>query len=477
MGDRKEGSDTFHADADQIATVRSYAKALGFNIHVLPAELSVSGGKPIEERPSLKAAIEGVESGKYDGIVVAYLSRLTRSRSGLEIWDRVEAAGGHVHSAAENLDTSTPNGRFVRDIHLANAVREREEHVERFKNRREAATAAGIWQRRQMPLGYSKDPVTRRLIPNDDAVAVVQAFKDAAGGRSKSAIARDLNMTPGGARAMLRNRVYLGELKVGEHVNSAAHPPLVDETLFLSAQSKGTRHARKIGEGPALLAGLVRCAGCGHLMPRSINFRQSAYVCSRNHSGQRCPQPASISLNKLDAHVTEIALQELQNIRAVGGAENERVDEARETLEAAKTELATYITSVSAADIGAGLFKQGAAARQSAVEDAQADLQRALEGMTLPMELDGVEAWDKLDIAARNSLLRFALDCVNVRSAGGQRNAPLEDRVRVIRDGSYPMPVKRGSAPLGIVPVPFPDHDSPVVLRVQERKLETQRAA
>src|SRR4051812_25209016 len=106
MGDRQAGSETFHADRDQIADVERYAQNHGASVEFMPPELSVSGGKPIQDRPSLLAAIEGVESGRYTGIVVAYLSRLTRSRSGIEIWDRVERAGGHVHCAAENLDTS-----------------------------------------------------------------------------------------------------------------------------------------------------------------------------------------------------------------------------------------------------------------------------------------------------------------------------------------------------------------------------------
>jgi DNA invertase Pin-like site-specific DNA recombinase len=65
------------------------------------------------------------------------MSRLSRSRSGIQIWERVEAAGGRLHCAHEDRDTSTPIGRLIRDIHLANAVREREEHAERHARRRE----------------------------------------------------------------------------------------------------------------------------------------------------------------------------------------------------------------------------------------------------------------------------------------------------------------------------------------------------
>lgn len=68
-------------------------------------------------------------------------------REQLAVWDRVEAAGGRIVAAQEDLDTSTPNGRFIRTLMLANAERELEEHAERFENLRRWATTAGIWQR------------------------------------------------------------------------------------------------------------------------------------------------------------------------------------------------------------------------------------------------------------------------------------------------------------------------------------------
>jgi len=138
------GGDSLHADEEQVHEIERYASAHHARVEFMPPELSVSGGKPIDERPSLRAAIEGVERGDYTGVVVAYLSRLSRSRSGLEIWERVERAGGRVHCAHENLDTSTPNGRFIRDIHLANAVREREEHA-RSEERRVGKECRSRW--------------------------------------------------------------------------------------------------------------------------------------------------------------------------------------------------------------------------------------------------------------------------------------------------------------------------------------------
>src|SRR4051794_32706658 len=97
MGARRSGADDFHSERDQIAAMRQAVEKIGGTLAVLPSELDVSGGLPLEQRPSLRAAVEGVESGLYGGVVVAYQSRLGRDVEQEEaVWRRVEAAGGHI---------------------------------------------------------------------------------------------------------------------------------------------------------------------------------------------------------------------------------------------------------------------------------------------------------------------------------------------------------------------------------------------
>lgn len=469
MGDRRAGADDFHADEDQVREIERYAKRFGAEVELLPPELSVSGGKPIDERPSLRAAIEGVEAGRYTGIVVAYLSRLTRSRSGLEIWDRVEAAGGHVHSAQENLDTSSPSGRFIRDIHLANAVREREEHVDRFEGRRRAATHAGIWQRRQTPIGYRRDPTTRKLVPDEQAELVRAAFRDRAAGRRRIVeIADDLGMTASGVRAMLRNRVYLGELRVGQHINEAAHEPIVTAEEWQAVQSQ-PRPPRAPALGIALLAGLARCQACGHVMTRGGNGPHRGYVCFGRSSAGRCPAPASITARVLEQHVTAIALAELDRVALTASDTATGADNARERLQVAETELVGYLAAVSVNDVGVEAFGAGARVRREAVEDARDELQRRAAVRPVAPRFDwGREAWDALDAHERNTVLRALLEVVIVRRAGGRgARVPIGDRVRVIAHGAgLDLVERRAGAAAGIRPLPFPDFGGEHVLGV-----------
>lgn len=243
--------EAFRSPGDQAAAIEGWAARRGERVVVLPAELDESGGR--RDRPVLERALAGIEEGEYRGLVVAYLSRASRStRHLLELWDRVEAAGGEVHAVAERLDASTPAGRLTRTMLAAIAEHELDLHRERFEGLRASATAAGIWQRRQTPRGYVRG-ADRRLEPDGDAGLVVSAFRARAAGAAIVDVARLLGMTPSGARQLLANRVYIGELRVGAHTNPAAHPALVEPGLFDAVQALRRVRGARGGRAPALL--------------------------------------------------------------------------------------------------------------------------------------------------------------------------------------------------------------------------------
>jgi DNA invertase Pin-like site-specific DNA recombinase len=468
MGDRKAGAPNVHADREQVEDVRAEAERMRVPLRLLPPELDVSGGVPLKDRPSLRDAVEGVEAGRYSGIIVSYLSRLGRSvREQLAVWDRVESAGGRIVVVRERIDTSTPNGRYVRTILLANAERELEEYAERFANLREWATSAGIWQHRQTPRGYSRDPNTRRLVPDELADEVRRAFARRGASESILAIAHDLTMTPNGVRALLRNRVYLGELRVGRHVNPSAHPPLVTEDMWLAAQRARAPRPPRSDEPVALLAGLVRCASCGHLMTRGRSGGQRTYTCPTHHSAGTCPRPAAITLHLLDDHVSAIALAELAHFRASATGSDRPLRSARRAVREAEQELAAYLDAVAAAGLSPGQYADGARKRREAIEEARERLATLLERERTKVDGDPLTAWRKMNQAQRNRLLRSLIEAVIVVPVGRGRRVPVDERARVVGHGAGLVERYRGGGvPLPIRALDFPDRDDPIVLGV-----------
>lgn len=435
---QREG--TYHGDQDQLQDVERYCRDRGLTFVLLPPELDVSGGLPIEKRPSLKAAVEGCEAGVYSGIVAANLKRLTRSRSGQEIWARVEAAGGSVHTAAEAIDTSSPNGRFMRDVFLADAVREREEHSERHAKRRAATVEAGMWRQHQLPLGYEfAGPavggefrgVARRLVPSKDAELVQWAFRQRAAGTPLVKIAERLGMTPSGTRHLLRNRIYLGELRDGDTVNVGACEPLVDRGTFEAARVDASRPARRVEDGPALLAGIVRCAGCGHVMTRG-RTATIVYRCGGLHSGGRCPAPASVTCHLLDGYVEGIALAEFERADVIRG-DGDALERASRELEDAEQDVAAFLRYASPRDPG---FEDALNEHRARADGVRERFQRAMALNPTGGPRTLADAYREGDVSERNRLLRGLLEAVVVTRAGRGRRVPVADRVDVFGFGA-----------------------------------------
>lgn len=459
--------DRFRSPTDQAQAIKDWARRRGEPVILLPPELDESGGRA--DRPILTDAVRRIEAGEYRGLVVAYLSRAGRSvRHMLELWDRIERAGGEIHAVAENIDTTTPAGRLTRTMLAAIAEHELDLHRERFEALRAEATKAGIWQRRQTPRGYRRDPRTRRLVPDRDAPLVRRAYAARLAGASWSELARMLGMTAAGAQRLIANRVYLGELRVGRHINPRAHPPLVDAEIWHAAQRTTVARPPRSGR-LALLAGLVRCAGCGHMMSRSDQKRAVVYACHGWHSAGRCPAPASITMRRLDEHVEPIALAALARLQASSTHDDRALKQARAALREAEAELAAYLEAVSAADIGPEAFAAGAKLRRQRVDTARARLARLIAAAPAgAVSGDIIERWPTLTVEQRNHLLRHLIEAVLVRKAGRGVLLPPAQRVRIVAHGvGLVRPYKGGGGPMPIQPIWIDDPDDPRTLRMQ----------
>jgi DNA invertase Pin-like site-specific DNA recombinase len=115
VGDRSE---ELRSPEIQRARIAAFVAAHELELEQTEPELDVSGSKL--SRPILDAILERIEAGELAGLIVAELSRLARLKPGdrVRLFERVEAAGGSILSAAENIDPSTPQGRFARDTIL-----------------------------------------------------------------------------------------------------------------------------------------------------------------------------------------------------------------------------------------------------------------------------------------------------------------------------------------------------------------------
>jgi DNA invertase Pin-like site-specific DNA recombinase len=84
------------------------------------------------ERPELQRILETVQEG--DTVIVESISRFARNTKDLlELVDKLEQKKVEFISRKENIDTSTPSGKFMLTVFAAMAQMEREIIVERIR--------------------------------------------------------------------------------------------------------------------------------------------------------------------------------------------------------------------------------------------------------------------------------------------------------------------------------------------------------
>src|ERR1700751_4290393 len=116
QGDREDGN--FHSPKAQLAKAKLWSKDQGNRVVDAFEEIDVSGKLPLARRPGLLRAIEMVEAGDADHIVVAYFDRLVRSlKVQLEVIERVEQAGGEIYAIDHGrLTKGTAGARVGKNI-------------------------------------------------------------------------------------------------------------------------------------------------------------------------------------------------------------------------------------------------------------------------------------------------------------------------------------------------------------------------
>ena len=388
--------------------------------------------------------------------MVAKIDRFARSLSGaLEAIHRLDEAGAEFASVQDGIDPSTPAGKMLHRLLLVLAEFELDRVRENWRIARDRAVARGVHISAIVPAGYERGS-DGRLEPDRFAPAVRRAFELRAGGETWAAIARHLNRAGvpnrrGGAQwtaatiqHMLESRTYLGEAHHGEFVNEQAHEPIVDRYTFEAAQgAKGLPAIRS--PRPALLAGLLRCAGCSYLMrPDSTRQRggerQRMYRCRGEYGAGTCGNRSAALAKTIEPLVESRFFAAAGKLVATGGAPLTQRAELRRAVEVAEAELATYRDDERIiAALGPDRFVEGLRVRAESVEHAYravAAVETQADDMPSSVELQAV--WPDLSIPEKRKLLAAVFDSVFVRRSPKRAYSPIEERVAFFVRGEGP---------------------------------------
>lgn len=450
-GERED--DRFRSPEFQLDAIERAADAAGRRLQRFEPEIDVSGSRA--RRPILEAIVEAIERGELGGVMVAKLDRLSRLRpiDRITLFERIEGAGGVILSASENLDVSTPEGRFARDVFLGVARLEWERKAEGFATAKRAAVERGAKIASVAPFGYRFGEGHRLEPVAGDRDVVVELFEARAAGASRGELLELFETRTGRSShrstiaTMLRNRSYLGEVHYGRSseqlANLDAHEAIVDVDLFEAVQAVDAARSTGTGSGgkpKSLLAGVARCANCGRglISSRTGSQRRRAYKCAND--AKHCSARAHIDAELLDAFVVEGVLEwagpaadQLVELELELGAQTPRIVLEHQLAEARRV-LVEYEADVERElEVGAEAYAAGRRARVELVAKREAELAAAgaesaveLARTTLRAELAG----DELSLIERRRLLAIALDEVVVRRTP-RRGAPAVERAEL----------------------------------------------
>lgn len=309
----KEGDEETLARHKRILTDLAARKGL----FVAEIYQEVVSGETIEARPEIQRLIKDCYAGKYRGIIIVEVTRLSRGNQGdaQTIMDCLKYANRNngllvitptkVYDVAHNSDDEE-----YMEFELFMSRREYKMIKKRMDRGRKQAVVEGNYMGSYRPYGYDilKTRNSRTLIPNAEEAPIVKQIFEWAVEKNWSAgkIARTLTTmgvptyrqepewSDGTVKTILMNPTYMGKVRWNDRmqvktmVNGelvASRPrgnhtehymeydgkhkqhALVDEATFKAAKSKyysdRTKAEFKL-QNP--LAGLFRCANCGKMM-------------------------------------------------------------------------------------------------------------------------------------------------------------------------------------------------------------------
>ena len=457
---RNKKGERFISPRVQREDIGRWVSANGAVLGEVFEELNVSGGRA--DRPRLLEAVDRVERGESDGIVVARLTRFGRSfLDGLALIARLQEAGGTLVSVHEGFDLKTPVGQLVARILFAVGEWEFDQWREHWDVARENAVGRGVYICRKGPVGYRRASNGRLRVDPTEAPVIEGLFERRLDGASAIELAEYLNeseietesgvpFTTSSVYKIVKNPAYYGTAHSGGHSKAGAHEEIIDAATWQRCQFPGRKSPEWV---ESLVAGMVRCASCGMAMTsirsQGRNAAANMYRCYGHRA--KCDAPAIASSDELDPLVEEFLFRHSQRGRPPGSEKKQQRFEAAAAQ--AEADLVAYRDNPALQrTLGPESFEAGLAKRRGLVERRLLELARIKHGRRGPkVDIEALEReWPALDWEARRKVTRELLDCVVVKRGSG----PLIERAWIFRRDRGPIVDRKRRRVLDFRPPP-----------------------
>ena len=222
------------------------------------------------ERPALAALMHDIEAGEIDTVVVYKIDRLTRSLLDfvrlIEIFDRRSVG---LVSVSQAFDTADSMGRMILNVLLTFSQFERELIAERVRDSIRTRKRHGRIHGGLAPFGYDYREGELQVVEAEAEIvrfiyatflrlgtytSVMTAVREA-GLSSSLKTARNgtvrggRQMSPGSVYNILRNPIYVGEIRGHDRTWPGRHAPIIDRAMWDAACALAETRTRKSPDG------------------------------------------------------------------------------------------------------------------------------------------------------------------------------------------------------------------------------------
>lgn len=430
---QSKGSEEALSPAEQRGRIEDHCEREGLELVAVHEEIDVSGGTPLVKREGLRGAVEAVEAGDAEVVLVAYFDRLVRSlRVQDEVVSRVEEAGGRVVAIDFGRITEATAAQWLSGT-MIGAVSEyyRRSVRERAGEAQAMAVARGVCPFPSIPPGYVRGPDGVLAIDATNVDAVRRAFLMRVEGARILDVRtylreQGIERTYRGVQSMLGSRLYLGEIHFGELVNLHAHEPLIERELWKRVQAvKVERGPRASSDRLLARLGVLRCGTCNGRMSvgtQTQNGRSYAfYRCSPTSD---CPKRTAIGAEIAETFVVEHVQAALADVEGRASAESEAQAAALE----AERDQANLDSAIRAfADL---TDEPAAVERLRELRNARDASRERAEHLSRLHSAVSVRAedWDALTLEGRRALIRASVESVTVGQGRGRERLTITFR-------------------------------------------------
>lgn len=418
--------------------------------------------------PRLDQAIELMERGEVDTILVWKFSRIGRARLKWAIAiDRVDTLGGQIIAATEPIETTTASGRFARGMLGEMNAYQAELIGETWREAHERRIRAGLPPTGGPRFGYTRDTDgTYRPDPETGPV-LAELYRRYLGGMGTAQLTRWLNdngigrdrwtfqtvarMLDAGFGAGLLGRT---EVRAGTRrtpppwertYEPGIHEPVIDADTWRAyvARRKANGGRRTRARSPYLLTGLLRCGDCGGRMHGKFTDGRATYTCS-TASTTTGVRKVSVVAWRIEQYVKEWLFEYADDVDAQLAAHargttrkrnaefttrraHARLAKADERLAALTIKLADGTIDDNAYRIAADAIR---ADREAAAHALQQAAPNPVEEQAVEVPRDIVTLWPDLSVEHRALILRPLIGHIFVDPA--RFRGDVADRYRIV---------------------------------------------